>query len=54
MGASVNEDAVSFEKDVLMPESLLIKKQGINYTNNDEYMKMLEQYMQEGDNEEGE
>jgi hypothetical protein len=45
MGAHANEDAIVFETNISVPASKFVKMPGITYSNNDEYMKMLEEYM---------
>jgi hypothetical protein len=45
MGANANEDATVFETNISVPASKFVKIPGITYSNNDEYMKLLEQYM---------
>ncbi|MDD3687833.1 MAG: hypothetical protein PHE56_13860 [Bacteroidales bacterium] len=46
MGANANEDATVFETNISVPASKFVKIPGITYSNNDEYMKLLEQYME--------
>ena len=46
MGANANEDATVFETNISVPASKCVKIPGITYSNNDEYMKLLEQYME--------
>lgn len=45
MGVVANEIAISFDKNISVPATKFEKVPGITYTNNDEYMKMMEQYM---------
>lgn len=47
MGVAAYEDAISFDKNVAFPQNLLVKKTGINYSNNDEMMKLFQQYNME-------
>lgn len=55
LGVYANEIAISFDKNISIPSSKFEIIQGITYTNNDEYMKMMEQYMNtEGYGEEDE
>lgn len=46
LGAYANENATIFETNISVPSSKFVKMPGITYTNNDEYMKLLEQYME--------
>jgi hypothetical protein len=46
LGAYANENAIVFETNISVPASKFVKMPGITYSNNDEYMKLLEQYME--------
>ncbi len=51
LGVTANETAISFDKNISIPSSKFEKIQGITYTNNDEYMKMMQQLMEQGEDD---
>jgi hypothetical protein len=54
MGVSAFENATLFEKNIAVPASKFIKPAGVNFSEAEDYMKLLDQMMMEGEDDESE